>query len=706
MKQYSLYLIGFLCLFACSASIGQTSVKGLKKQGEKAFEEGRYIDAAESYRQYIEFRPNEYDALADYGIVLYEINQLDKSLEMMLSVVKNKRKYPDILNYYIARAYHHKEQFDRAAKYYKSYISKGSDKNLVDASVAQLLRCESGKLISRQDKYVFVDNMGPGINTIYNEFNPIMSPRSSDRLYFTAELNDESFRAGQQFPTYIFGTEQRQGRWSERGFMNEELNTDKSEILYGFSSNGMEAYYSRGENRPYGILYVDKISSDEESVPAYTLNFPANPAYGDKDIFFINDNTVIFSAIREEGYGGYDLYISRKHNDTWSQPRNLGPTINSAYNESAPFLTKDFSKLIFSSDRPESIGGYDFFIADWNVELSRYTNVSNMGVPLNSAGDDMYFALSDDGITCYFSSSRKTGYGGLDIYVGYFKKPFESSDYAFNAIDKIMSNQEYDMDSGDTPVMDFTVKEDITFESALYPDGGILSQYNKRIYDIIAETMSKYPGTVLRIQVFSDEDIDKSLGLYFSIKTGEQVADYLKSKGVKADRVHLTGCGSSFPLAQNIPGNELRNLERINTRIDFKLLNTENYPITMDYKFPYIPPAADRTAYDILDTYNEGISYRVQIAAYGQRYNSPLLDEERNALIYTTADSDVYKYTLGLFKNLRDAEVYSNKLKTKGATDAFVVVFIDGVKKNREELMDLLDIYPDIEKYLESSSQK
>lgn len=127
-------------------------------------------------------------------------------------------------------------------------------------------------------------------------------------------------------------------------------------------------------------------------------------------------NMKFFSSDRKGGFGGRDLYYMIKlTNGEWSLPKNMGPKINSRYDEDSPFLSIDNKTLYFSSNGTKSMGGFDVFTSSKD-STGNWGEPSNMGYPLNSTGDDIYYITTADGKTGYMSSFRKDGYGNIDIY--------------------------------------------------------------------------------------------------------------------------------------------------------------------------------------------------------------------------------------------------------------------------------------------------
>jgi hypothetical protein len=127
---------------------------------------------------------------------------------------------------------------------------------------------------------------------------------------------------------------------------------------------------------------------------------------------------IYFTSDREGGMGGRDLYrIRRLPDGTWSFPLNLGPEVNTPFDEDAPFLHSDGVTLFFSSTGHGTMGGYDIFKTQClDPDQNGWSKPENMGYPLNTVNDDIYFCLSEDGTTGYFSSERDGGFGAQDIY--------------------------------------------------------------------------------------------------------------------------------------------------------------------------------------------------------------------------------------------------------------------------------------------------
>ena len=120
------------------------------------------------------------------------------------------------------------------------------------------------------------------------------------------------------------------------------------------------------------------------------------------------------------GYGGLDIYISQLENGVWGPAKNLGPTINTKYDEETPVILKDEKTLFFSSEGHYNMGGFDvFYTVKLDSSYQKWADPINLGYPINSTGDDLFFDPIGDGSIAYYSVARNEGYftfGQEDIY--------------------------------------------------------------------------------------------------------------------------------------------------------------------------------------------------------------------------------------------------------------------------------------------------
>ncbi|HEY0261621.1 MAG TPA: OmpA family protein, partial [Chitinophagales bacterium] len=126
--------------------------------------------------------------------------------------------------------------------------------------------------------------------------------------------------------------------------------------------------------------------------------------------------TLYFASTRLGGYGGSDIYVTRLGDDgVWSEPENLGATVNTPYDEQRPFMHPDEKTLYFSSKGHPGMGNQDFYYSKKD-ENGKWTEPVNLGYPINTSGDEIGIYITTDGNTAYIGSERSGGFGGMDIY--------------------------------------------------------------------------------------------------------------------------------------------------------------------------------------------------------------------------------------------------------------------------------------------------
>lgn len=179
-----------------------------------------------------------------------------------------------------------------------------------------------------------------------------------------------------------------------------------------------------GFSRIYKARIINNQISNLEIIPIETKleDWVGQPT------FFQSDKVIFFSSDKEGGFGGNDIwYVYQKNDGKWSKPINCGANINSPCDELSPFIDVNGKHLLFSSSGHKTIGGYDIFksnisgnfeinYTDTNRISSFFTNVQNLGTPVNTVNDELFpFSDTDIDSVLYFSSNREKE--NFDIYV-------------------------------------------------------------------------------------------------------------------------------------------------------------------------------------------------------------------------------------------------------------------------------------------------
>jgi outer membrane protein OmpA-like peptidoglycan-associated protein len=258
-------------------------------------------------------------------------------------------------------------------------------------------------------------------------------------MAFTAlRPNTGKTRTGDKFIEEIYTSTNSAGSWSEPKVI--PIAHDYNVGTAGMSADGQKMLiFMGGASDPGGLFQITK-TGDGWSKPGLLTPTINTPKYLESTASITPDGkTIYFASDRLGGQGGLDIYrTTMQANGTWSTPVNLGPEINTKANEDAPFIHPDQKTLFFTSDGHNSMGGRDIFVT--KLINNKWTSPENMGYPVNTTANDNYFTLIADGTRGYFSSDRKGGMGGQDIY--YLDMPAESANIPLTMIKGKILNAE------------------------------------------------------------------------------------------------------------------------------------------------------------------------------------------------------------------------------------------------------------------------
>ncbi len=203
------------------------------------------------------------------------------------------------------------------------------------------------------------------------------------------------------------------------------INSPSDEYINAITLDNAELYLTVGSPVDTGMatgikeenFYVSRMGNEGWGTRE-SLGPPMNTPDNEGAIFISPDGRyLIFSACnRPDGYGSCDLYISFRKNNSWGEPRNLGPVINSAYWETQPCLGSDGRTLYFISNRPGGLGGSDVWYSTYLPDY-QWSIPVNLGEVINTDQDEMAPSIHPDNQSLYFSSRGHIGMGGYDLFL-------------------------------------------------------------------------------------------------------------------------------------------------------------------------------------------------------------------------------------------------------------------------------------------------
>lgn len=397
------------------------------KTGEKLFLQGggRNIESLTYLLKAHEFNPN--NARLNYliGQALLSTVQYPQAIEHLLRA-HNLGLTDNELYFFLAGAYHLNKDFNKAIEYYALYRQQlgpqelSQRRSLIDRKMAQ---CKSGLLLLARPERVFIDNIGSNLNSAFDDYNPRIFP-SGAQMFFTSRrpLQEKARTDRTDFKYFenILIAELAEGGWQLSGHAGPTLNRHNHSSVAGMAPDGYTLIIYNGSKG--GDLFISDFSKGKWTKPIRFRNGinsrhkETNAALkaGRDSLYFISD--------RPGGYGGKDIWFTNKdHRGGWREPINLGHALNTELDEEALYLSPDGKTLYFSSQGHNSMGGGDIFRSTF--EAGRWTEPHNLGYPINSPSDDLFYMPHPDGRSAYFSTFRAGGNGASDIYRVTFMGP-------------------------------------------------------------------------------------------------------------------------------------------------------------------------------------------------------------------------------------------------------------------------------------------
>lgn len=350
------------------------------------------------------------------------VTDVDKNFDMYSA---NEKSAPTDAYYHLARCYHLMEQLDKAEEYFNKFLKQTlNDSPLIPYAKLYLKQVDNARKSIANPRNYKVKNLGNVVNTTYPEYSPVISLDGS-ALYFTSRRKWEDTIASAKAKP-----DQRNNFYPEDIYVSyldfdstwmdpiklEFCDPEQNEATIAVSSDERKIYVYQDITGAGDIYFSDFSSNKFNDLNQFRAR-GVNSKYWETHCTVTPDGlNMYFTSDRPGGFGGRDIYrIVKMPDGEWSTPQNLGPTINTEFDEESPFIAVDNKTLYFSSNGPSSIGGFDVFIAVRD-ENNAWSAPINLGYPLNSCNDDLFYTTTVNGLRGYLTSFRKDGYGEKDIY--------------------------------------------------------------------------------------------------------------------------------------------------------------------------------------------------------------------------------------------------------------------------------------------------
>lgn len=652
MKKIILLLI---ILFSVNSLFPQGNMKTRKwrkteldslTKAQAMFEEENYVMALPLYEKMLLNHPKEIYLKYVVGICgLYRSDMHERALELLLQVYQKNKKAADI-EYDIARAYHYNYKFDDALAMINKYLTK---KNLTEdkkKNAAQLISyCNNGKALVAAPVDAEIENAGAVINTANSEYVPVIS---SDEKVMIFTYRGEESTGGKQnvynqpddlgiYYEDVFITHKSGEDWVPPASIGTNINTNLHDAAIAISNDGQKLFIFRDNGTDGGDIYISVLKGDTWSEPEKLKGDVNTSAWEGSASLSADEKTLYFSSEWPGGVGGKDLYKASLMSDgSWGNVKNLGPTINTVYDDDAPFIHPDGVTLLYSSKGLNSMGGYDIFKTELNADSTWSTPV-NMGYPINTPDEDIYFVLAANGTRGYYASGKSGGYGLQDIYSVDVSKTLKApSVFMLSGITTV-----------DSIPAETKIKVEVAGKDLVYRDFASNAATGSYLVNLppganykVTYSVNNYPAQTVNIEAIT-----------------------LTAFTEKKVNINFT-----------IPKDTLPKKDSLLAKVD-------------STRKPTVEEVVDKLG----NSSKEGLEFKVQIAAYNlpknykYDYLKGLGDVEKLLL-----EDGITRFTIGgAFKTLNEAIAHKDKVRAAGQKDAFVTAIYNGKRVYLEELEKL-----------------
>ncbi|MDC0584507.1 OmpA family protein [Bacteroidales bacterium] len=395
------------------------------KVAEKAYKKGAryFLNARNEYLKVAKYNP--YNAELNYKIgvcYLFSDNKYE-AIEYFKNAYSTKSTVSKDIHLMLAKAYHLTHDFEKASINYTKALSRMED---IDRTQVRkyIKECNHGKMFLQEPQRVIINNLGVQVNSRYDDYVPVVDDNER-RMYFNSRrpVGSKSERSlvDDKYFEDIYLSSNIDDQWlrSTRAFtyaVKDKKNTMNNAVVAS-SKNGKIIYFYNGSKGGGDIITLEKNKKGKYKIEKSLKKI--NSKYRETSITFSDDGKTAYfvSTNPKNNIGGKDIFVTHKdEKGKWQKPKNLSSFVNTKYDEEGVFVTSDsVTTLYFSSKGHNTMGGFDVF-KTYKENTGTWSIPENLGFPVNSADDDIFYRPLKGGKKAYYSTTRESGVGMKDIY--------------------------------------------------------------------------------------------------------------------------------------------------------------------------------------------------------------------------------------------------------------------------------------------------
>lgn len=389
------------------------------------YDEKEYLAALPIYEKLYYAHPEEMFLKFVYGrCCIYRSDKHEEALKLLTEVYEKNKKAENI-EFDLAKAYHLNYKFDESIAIADQYLA--NKRAFPDDKIAaeQIKKyCNNAKVLYANPTNAKITHAGSVLNTEFEEYVPVVSADESIMIFTYVGKESTGGRQNKLMQPFeygdyyedVFWSRKKNGEWTKPVPISN-INTNTHDAAIAISPDGQKLFVYRDNGDDHGDIYISYLKDTTWSVPTKILGEVNSFSWEGSCSLSSDGKTLYFSSERSGGYGGRDIYkASLQADSTWGKIVNLGDSINTALDDDAPYIHPDGVTLFYSSKGKNSMGGFDIFEAKMDTKDSVFRNPRNLGYPINTTDDDIYYVLAANGKTGYYASGKKGGVGLKDLY--------------------------------------------------------------------------------------------------------------------------------------------------------------------------------------------------------------------------------------------------------------------------------------------------
>lgn len=624
LRIYTIILILLLSFPLLSQNISLE-----KKKAEIKIENQDYDGAINVYLDLLKVKLVDYGVYTSLGYCYLQIGDYDKAINFLEKSSNYYRsleyfKKVDALNamYFLATTYMKTYEFEKAKNLFIKLKDYSNKKQIVELD-KRIIQCDSAKKMFENPKGFFV--FQPGIiNSEYPDYCPVMSI-AQNKMYFTSRrpgsTGGQKDIDGYEFED-IYSVDVKDGDFSKPVNIGSPINTENHEATSSISADGQKMFIYKSTNKDPGDIYVSELINDKWSVPI-RMESPVNSKASETHAAVSPDGQhLYFTSDRNGGYGGLDIYQAvLSASGKWIDITNMGPDINTPEDEEGPFLSPDGNTMYFSSTGHVGMGGFDIYKCVKGADRKWSTPV-NMGFPLNTSNDDIFFVPTNNPGQAFYSSKQVGGVSSILVV------------QLYDNLDNMIFVSGYTMDSEVRNLsVNNIVGDSILYNNEMYPFDKRVSVENDTFHvfhyngNSVIDSVIRFPkNTTIKVYKVSDNSLvgnytPSLLGKYgVPINTLEKYVIYFTAPGYAYNIYQVDGKPGAY---------------YFNAEMDTLIKGKENIVKYTNFDKDSIKLSdAQKIELDILADYlNKNDNLRVDISSYGYYDIPENLDSPRNKAI-------------------------------------------------------------------------